>query len=870
MFKKLAPDFKKLFIYLGAFFIPMAILGIAYVNIGISPTGDNTILICDMSGQYVDFYSTYYEILTKGRSLLFSWQAGLGLNFIGIFAYYLSSPFSLLILLFDQANLSDALWLITLIKVGTCGLSFLIYSRYLFRISPIIQLIFSVSYALMSYSIVYSFNLMWLDGVVFLPLILLGTEKLLREDKPLLFIVSLILMFIANFYISYMVGIFVLLYFLASFFAKHSFSDLKLFFSKLGHFAIGTIWAAGCCAILLIPTFYALKNGQGGPDLSLFNWEINFKLFDLFSKAPLGAYDTLKYEGLPNIYCGLLSLFLLPLYFFNQKISGKEKIIYGVFLGLLLFSFNFSNLDILWHGFDRPNWFPYRYSFVFSFLVIFLALRSFCFLEHISVSRISHVAVIWIIILVLLQKLRFPYLSDKLLMISLFLIVLYAFILTGFNLCHNKRKVLLVFLTAIIILETTLNTAYLVVRMDREFSYATKEYYNNKLLPLKEIIADVKALDDNQGFYRLERIGGRTFNDPMNLNYNGISHFSSMSNYDVIKTLRQLGFLTTASYKSINFAGSTPITESLLGIKYVLSATDKGLGYKEVVSKDDFSAYQNQYALPIGFMADQLALLFDPIKDDNPFRLQNKLVNNLLGNEATTESHDYFRSIPVQRQILKNVIITHENGKEIIKRIDNSLEGSVEYILNNPRDQQVYACFQTIDSTVQIHINDQEIKGYLPLYNKRIIDLGYRSRTDKIRIKLVFENQSLSLAEKYFYGLDKHSLEKAIGSLQAGGLRNVEVTDTSVQGTVMVAAKDLLFTSLLYDPGWRVYIDGEEGSIQKVGQGFIGVTLPEGEHQVVFRFRPKGFLPGLIISVVSLLSLLIAIIYRHYFRASLL
>lgn len=858
--QKQATTIKSVALYLLAFLIPFSILSLVYLKHGMYPFGEKTILLCDMSGQYVDFYSTYYEILTQGKSILYSWHAGMGLNFLGIFAYYLSSPFSLLIIFFEKQHLTEALLLITLLKIGASGFTFVLYAQYTFKSSKTVILPFSILYALMSYAVVYSFNLMWLDGVIFLPLVLLGTEKILRENKSLFFVFSLISIFLANFYIAYMVGIFSFLYFLTTFFAEHSFKEIRLFARKLLVFGFSALLAAGCAAVLLIPTFYALRNGQGGPDLSLFTWKINFKLFDLLSKAQLGAYDTLKYQGLPNIYCGLLPLILLPLYLANKKIPVKEKILFSSLLGFLIFSFNFSNLDIMWHAFDKPDWFPNRYSFVFSFLLIFLALKGLENLQSSDPPDLIKISVFWIVLIIILQKIKYTYLSDKLLMISIFLLALYTLLLGGFLKLKPRKNILLLSLTGFILLESTLNTWYLVQRMDGEYSYVTKQEYGQTLTKLEPLITEIQTKDPN--FYRLDRIGGRTFNDPMNLNYNGITHFSSMSNSEMYNSLRQLGFLTTAGYKSVNFAGSTPLTESLLGIKYVISAKNKGLGYKEIINKGEFKAYKNLHALPLAFLVDKALLELDTSKDNNPFRLQNKLLNLALGLSPKSDSPDYFLPLTLKQTKLTNATISKEKEKEIIRRSNASWEGSVEFTLINPQAQQVYACFQTIDNDVQLFLNEEEIKGYLPVYNKRIVDLGFHPDNKELRIKLSFRNQGFTLAEKYFYGLSEPNLNRALIPLKDKILENVQVTDTSVQGKVRVRekAKTLLFTSIPYDPGWQVLVDGQNASTRKIADAFLGVELKEGQHEISFLFRPKGLRLGLIISGISLVIFVFLIV----------
>lgn len=836
---------------LGSFIVPIVIMSCIYALHGMYPVGTKTVLICDMNGQYIDFYAAFYDILTQGKSLLFSWEAGMGFNFLGLFAYYLSSPFSLLILLFDKQNLTEALLLITVLKIGTAGLTFAVLVRYLDKGTKTSIVLFSVLYALMSYSIVYSFNIMWLDGVILLPLVIMGTEKIIRESRFFLLFICLVIIFFANFYIAYMVGIFSLIYFIVRFFSVHHWPSKGLFLRKLRLFLSSAILAAGCTSFLWIPTYFALTYGQGGPDFSLFNWSLNFKLFDLLSKLLLGSYDTLKFQGLPNIFCGLLPLVLTPLFFWSDKISLKEKLLYLSLFIILIFSFNFYNVDLMWHGFDKPDWFLYRYSFVLSFLMLVLSYRSFNLLQVSDIPKILKISLVWVVLIILIQKFDYTYLSDRLLIISLFLIGLYYVLMHGFITYsgNEKRKTLLIALTCLIFLEASFSSWYLVKRLDGEFGYKAKEEYRVKLVKLENIVPQIEFRDDS--FYRLDRVGGRSFNDPLNLDYKGLTHFSSMSNIALHKFLRQLGFLSTADYKSVNFAGSTPITESFLAVKYVISAQDKGLGYNELLSYNDYRAFENSYPLPLGFMVSSKLRDLD-LTQNNPFILQNDLVNLAQGNDFDSPEYlDFFVPIDINGVNLNNVQIAAEKGKEAYTKINEDEESWVEFTIINPRTQQVYACFDAIHITTEIYLNDQKIGGYLPVNNKRIIDLGFHQKDEVLRFKVFFKYGEFTLQDKFFYGLDEADLSKAIIPLQEGMMDIIEMSDTSVSATILATEDGMLFTSIPYDPGWSVLVDGEKSSISKIGDSLLAVELTKGEHLVKFNFWPRGLTLGLLASGFS-------------------
>ena len=121
---------KKRSLYLPwAFLIPFVLLFCIYLSRAIYPFGNGSVLILDLNGQYVYFFAELRNKLLHGGSLLYSWSRSLGGEFLGIFAYYLSSPFSLITCLFPASHITEALLLMFMLKAGACGFSMALYLR---------------------------------------------------------------------------------------------------------------------------------------------------------------------------------------------------------------------------------------------------------------------------------------------------------------------------------------------------------------------------------------------------------------------------------------------------------------------------------------------------------------------------------------------------------------------------------------------------------------------------------------------------------------------------------------------------------------------------------------------------------------------
>src|SRR5699024_8595867 len=175
------------------FFIEIAII------FQFAPFGKDTMLTVDLGQQYIDFFSMYKETLTHSPEMLFySFEKAIGGEMIGLWAYYLLSPFNLIFLFFKESDLALAVTLITYLKLMSASTAFMFLIRRKYQLESIPAILFSQSYTFMSYSMVYLLNIMWLDGLVLLPLIVLGLDHIVNKKSNKLFIFSLALLLIAN------------------------------------------------------------------------------------------------------------------------------------------------------------------------------------------------------------------------------------------------------------------------------------------------------------------------------------------------------------------------------------------------------------------------------------------------------------------------------------------------------------------------------------------------------------------------------------------------------------------------------------------------------------------------------------------------
>ncbi len=380
--------------YIFSTVIPVLILYISLYFNGIYFGSDKTILLYDMGAQYAPFLSFLSKIGNGFNNLMYQSLSGMGGSFFGTWAYYLADPLSFIVLLFDAYHLPDAVYLIVLVKIALCGLTMSIYLKkgYLHVSDHFVVIISSVSYALMSYNMIYMIMPMWLDGVMMLPLVILGVDVIMEKKRSSFFIVSFSLSLMLNYYTAYMIAFFGVIYFLYRVCSGKI--DRKSVMNSFFTLAVSSLLSVMVSAWLWLPVFIDFGRGklaEGNKQIDLFIrnvWEVSKQLLPF-------SYDGVNPSDAPAVYCGILFSVLLVGCLFSGKFNVRKKIATACVLAFYYFSFCIGYLDVIWHGMKIPNCLPARYSFTFSFFMIIISSELLCHLiaQIKSKSKIANVSV---------------------------------------------------------------------------------------------------------------------------------------------------------------------------------------------------------------------------------------------------------------------------------------------------------------------------------------------------------------------------------------------------------------------------------------------------------------------------------------------
>lgn len=886
----------------------MFILLISYFFFGLYPFGDESVLVLDLNGQYVYYYENLRDAFWGNGSLVNSWSRNLTGETIGIFAYYLASPFSLVVMLFPRSHMVDALLVMQLLKVGTASVTFCWYMRRAKRTSPYTSLIFAILYSLMSYMIVQLMDPMWLDGLIYLPIICRGIEQLVDNKKWLLFIIPLALMFMANFYIGWMIAIFCCVYFLGYYFFLSAetkpFSFTHFFLSGV-KFASGGVLAAVCSAWLLIPLYNSLSLGKLEFSDPSYKMKTQFDFIDFFVNLLPNVYDTCRPEGSPVIYCGVLTMILIPLFFFNTNIKLKQKIGYGLLSLTIILSMYMSTVDLVWHGFQVPNWLPYRYSFIFSFLLLVMAAQAFERIEGIKFKEIGIVFFLIIAYVFYIDK-QNPVVTANgkdIEKINILATVWFTVLITGVHAlllyAHKKFyrvKPVPIAIAAVVLVELTVSTTYTMYQIDRDVAYSTRSSYNRYITLGRNTVNKIYENDsfEDSGVYRIEKNFQRTVNDAMAFGSFGLAHSSSTLNAAPIQFLRRLGFSYGGHY--IRYQGATYVTDALFGIKYVMEKStipekeekDEDAEYvdgskpdeeeeKEVEvavskhykdhpvfangdSKEIMYVYENPYALPIGFMADNAVADVHFDSWENPFENQNVLLSSLLSGEE----QDFFKPIEIKDILPENAKpSTYGNHTKYVPRIEGE-NSHIEYLFDAPTEDMIYMYFpSSYERKVNLWLNKDFLAYYYEGGNMSIQPLGRYSEGEEVSlITTITEKNEVLFKDNYIYYLDEEMFAEAIEELRSQPLEIESFKENHIKGSVTAKEDGILFTSISWEPGWKIYVDGKRTEPVELADALIGIPVAAGTHTVEMKFFPKGMTIGIVLSLLGIATLVLIWFYE--------
>ncbi|WP_270767499.1 YfhO family protein [Lacticaseibacillus rhamnosus] len=833
-----------------SFLLPGLLVAFYFAIRGAFPFGSSSVLTVDLGQQYIDFFAYLRQtLLGNPGQLFYAFNKGLGGDMFGVFAYYLLSPFNLLVVLFPADLLDVAVFVIMILKISTAGLTMGWYAKR-HAITGLMIPTFGLAYALSGWTLANSFNLMWLDAAILLPLIIQNLETLFNGGRVFAYIGWLTAAFIVNFYTGYMIAIFLVLY-TGYWLGSHATS-----WRQASHTGMRFVWAsilAGMnSAVVLLPTWFQLAQSKGTYTVKTIQWRFEYAPDRLLSKMLPGSFNFDQMpSGYPNFYIGALGFVLAILFFISRHQTWRQKIAAAVVTAFLVLSCMFEPLDLMWHGFQFPVWYPYRFTFILCFWLLSLGISTLQ--KHQSALSFRTLVILLIVfglidgdVALHLNHYNFLTIGHLIFGIGTLLLVL-----VWLSLDHRRPfwfgfAIVLVDMSGSLIL--TLN----------QLAYLDHHAYHDYAAALIQGARTINQTDN--GFFRIGKTTIRTRNDPMTGNYRGADQFNSLLEPATPQFFGQIG--QPEDDGSVAYTNGTLITDSLLGIKYFLTPTHSSAALPDAGQRPDLKWYQqlrqvgpwqvlkSPFAQQLGFAANK-ALLNQQLYSDTPLANQSFILQAALGKNTTP----YFTALPLPSPTLTGVRrVTTGTNPTFAK--SGSGPHTVTYQFQ-PQTGKSYVL--TLGSHFANHLVTLKQNGKTVTLPESFNDTITVNVTPANAAEIQTLTFQLNKKEAWFeniglYQADTEQLIQDLTQLQTGGWHVTHVTATTLAANITIHKQNqMLQTTIPTAPGWQVKVNGQPVKPKTSLGIFMALPLKPGHYHITMRYRPPLLGWGSLITIAGVL-----------------
>ena len=845
--------YEKHYVYVIIFLIAFAMMVGAWVIGEVGPFGGKCLVVVDGVHQYLPFFSEYQEKLKHLSDIQYTFDVGMGNNFISLWSYYLSSPINLIVILFAKSHLPMALNIIISTKIIIASLTFAYFLIHRGKEKEVTLGVipFSLLYAFSSYVVGYYWNLMWLDCIFIFPIIILGMDKMMKKSDSRMYVLALLYAFICNYYISFMICMFLVLWFFT--YRFKSFSD---FFFKGLRFAVASLITAAMSAVVLLPAYKGIMT-TASAEFELPEWEFYGTFADTL-RSHLFCSEVLTNQigdAGTNLYCGIITVLFAVIFFMMPGISRERKVKYLLLLALLVVSFNNVKLNYIWHGFHNQYGIPNRFAFLYVFVLILMAYEVYRKMDIIKPFMILIAYTVSMLFVIFcyyhaetVYETRTYILTAALLSLYLVLIILY---------CKLKYKELFMYIIIFVaVFEMAANGLF---GFSQDGSSEPDYYYGDTkaVMALKD-----RNEERKNDFSRADVLLPRFVDEATWYNLRSVGIFGSTVRGEMVDVMGDLGYYTGAN--EYLYYGATPVTNALFGVRHVYTRendyinTDSHMFVKdsEPSGQGKVTLYENPYTLPIGYMVNDEILDFETL-DNGPFTVQNELCGALTGVEPIFVS--IFDDMNVNAYGTNMDITLVDDNNATYKNANESARGDMIYTV--PEDMDLYmSCRGSNVHKIALLIDGKE-RAY-DRYQGQIFHIGKMKAGQKVDIQFELNDDEEELSgDLYCYPMKYlgDQFSAFYNSLLGRGMQVDSVSDTKITGKIYADGDDIFMTSIPYDDGWKIICDGKEVETYILLEAFLGADIPEGEHDIEIIYNSPGMREGMIITLVGIVLFLVLI-----------
>ncbi len=835
----------------------------------IYPFGHNTVMWADMYQINTPMYYYFYDIFYNHASLFYNFKSGLGMNFYGVFFFFLASPFSFIVLLFQRSDILYSMSILLLIKMMFIAFtSFLFFHKYFNKSHLFYKVIFSVLYAFSGYVLILYTNIMWLDPVYLFPLLLISLKNLYDNDKIIGYILVLTTNIIMCFYISYMVIFFI---FFSSVPYLCFYVDKKYRGKKILLLGISTITSLLLSAIVIIPSFLQISNSS----------RIGGSLIQKLMTPSTFILDKISFFLMNGIVYALIILL------FKKIKKDKHVKFLGSILLLTMIQVLFDSVNKLWHT-GSYSFFPLRYGFIPLFFLMILGMYIISHYEIASKKMtnkykvylgilISLIIGLFFIfykritaVLVMMNFLKSP--LDGIIVFLILVLFLILFVLCYLLILKNTKNLRnkFILLSFILFLELIINSCFYIgigpIEMKNEY---------------KQINAINNLLKDtNKTQYRAKDL---LFDSNDSLIYDMFSngHFTSLTDKQHMDLVKELGY--SSYWMRSSDTGGTIFTDSLLSQKYVLVNHPLDQELYTLIKQVDANTfvYEANDTLPLGFLMSQQ---IPNLEATQVFDVQNEIYQDLMNtNQSLIQVYNQFD--------LTNLKLTSTGGLLNLEKVNTNEDAYASITINATDNEILYLdILRSVDNTVnqrifksfKLFLDGKPFDTSIPsdqyvLFHKKqldenifpqqlsngLLELGRFSHPVTIKIEVL---KNVTLSDFSIGALNISSFQSFVNTYEQHPVE-IKMNGNTLSANINSTSDDkMLFLSIPYDKEWHLTINGVKQPVSKVMGDFMGIKLHEGNNTIQMTYTPHGIKTGLFVSLFTLIALLLSLIFYKKMR----
>lgn len=837
-----------------AWVIALMVVSAVFMYWHVTPFGNHSLMMSDMGTQYIPLLTALRHALRYQVFHFYTFSASLGSGLVPMVAYYLLSPFNLLVVFFGASQIPIAASVIIMVKIATIAATMTWYLQKHFHTTRRMTVIFALAFSFCGFVAVNDFDLMWLDSLVLLPLVAAGLDSLVTDGRPVLFFGSLLASILTNYYLGYMTCLFSVLYFA---YVLYNWSGRtggsRHWGNRVVRFGITGVLSGLSAAVILIPTGLGmLLTAKSTTDSLNFHLVPEFGA-EFFTQFGVGATNySQRLMHAPTVFVTSAVALLTLAYFVHPQFTRRQKwsalaLVLALFLSMWLLLFN-----TIWHLMQAPAGFPFRNVFFFSFVMVMLGfatwqaeprrlarrwqliLPSFQVIALVGGAATVHV----MLKLVTGRSAKLTRYFAGIQQVhwqSVWLSVVYL-LLTAAVIFGTQRLWWRWGLSLLVVTEMAGNfiLAMGTSKFGDQRAYAQAyQAENRQMATVNDPDGQLyRVQNDNTLINRAFQGKYNNYNDSLAFNFHGVAGYSSTLNENTRATLEQLG-LFSDNVRRIGDVGLTPLTELLLGVKDTVHLT---AGSGHTTPSPSYSG--------MGFAV-------------SPALSTVQLTSDALENQESIlqalrpQSQAYFAQTKQLRDQVKVVqtvkgVKTKYHDHHVLKL---RIKANGPTYLWAPTGKTKYSTMAVNGTSVKPLTNANGKTALLKLGNfhaGQIVTVTFAAK------------YPLALYHTEVKTLRQASFDQLLQTVRQQQFRVHTVAShfkTQLQGQVTgTPSHHELYLSIPYDTGWQATVNGNRVQPRKLLNGLMGVPLQNGKNRVILSYHVPGGRLGAVVSLVSLVS----------------